>query len=110
VQDADPQVKAESDDESVDLWASKTPSVITNKFSHTWTEEVKALPKWQEKRQRVQELSDHITKVVNVDPKELYDLCGLVKLLIADPMSMISNAGIQLAGVFCKACRRGFKQ
>jgi len=101
----------ESEDEKFeDIWNIKTPTVITNKFNHTWLEEVKTLSKWQEKKQKVSELIQHITNVVNVDAHDLFELCAFAKLLIIDAMSMLSSLGISLVGALCKACRKGFKQ
>jgi len=71
---------------------------------------VKALSKWQEKKHKVSELIQHISSVVNVDAHDLFELCAFNKVLITDPMHMLSSAGINLAGALCKACRKGFKQ
>lgn len=39
-----------------DLWEEKEPVNITIKFNHTWIEETKLIPKWNEKKQEVEKL------------------------------------------------------
>jgi len=95
--------------EDNDDW-DKIPSVSLNKkFGHDWIEETKAITKWQDKKIKLEEIIHFIKINVNIDGKDLFDVCAFVKLMINDSTSMISTTSITVAGYLSKGVRKGFR-
>jgi hypothetical protein len=96
--------------EDDDLYLIKQPVIITTKFNHTWIESVKKLPKWIERKQKIEELVSYINQSANVDCKDLFEICNLIKHLLNDNILAINYAGMKLVNCLCAAGRKGFKQ
>jgi len=107
----DSQVVAEDapEEEDSDEWEKTTPVSLQKKFTHEWLEETKAIAKWQEKKVRMEEIIQFVKVNVNIEGKDLFEVCALVKLMINDSMSMLSTAGISVAGYLSKGVRKGFR-
>jgi len=93
-----------------DLYSIKQPVCITGKYNHTWIESVKKIPKWADKKVKIEELIHYITTSINVDCKDIYDICSLIKILINDNILAINVCGLRLVNSLCQTGRKGFRQ
>lgn len=100
-------IPIEDDDE--DDWETTAPVSISKKFDHKWIEETKALPKWQDKKNKIEDLSTFIKSSQRIEHKDLFEVVSFLKLMLNEGIAVLNTAAMQVAIVMCKATRKGLK-
>lgn len=96
-------------DDDDDDWDTTTPVSVSKKFDHKWIEDTKSLPKWQEKKEKIEDLNLFIKSSQRIDHKDLFELTSFLKLMLNEGIAVLNTSAMQVASVMCKAARKGLR-
>ena len=94
-------------DDDYDDWKTTAPVSISKNFDHKWSEDTKSLTKWQEKKDKIEDLNLSNKSSQRIDHKDLIKLTSFLILMLTEEFAALNFAAMQMASVICKAARKG---